>query len=172
MPSKLFSMQQLKLVFLSLLLSGILPWPASSSFEGVTYYVQSDNPQSQCPDYPCKRLSYYFDNSDRLISNGRHSITMIFLKGDHLHVPHCGGILSKLNASPNLEIIGEYTDTVIYCMVVHFRRVFKLHIQQLKLVDCRVQITPIGRSSLISSTQVQIFSVKMKNGVIEVTDIA
>ena len=94
---------------------------------------------------------------------------MILLKGNHL--PGCGGIL-KLNASPNFEMIGGHTDTVIYCMAVHFRCVFKLHIQQLKLVDCRVRITPIGWSSLISSTQVQIFSVKMNSGVIEVTDIA
>ena len=164
MPCKLFSMQQLKLVFLSLLLCGVLPWSASSSSGGVIHYVHS-----WCPGYHCETLSYYLDNSDRLI-NGWHSVTMIFLEGNHVH--RCSRPLN-LNVSPNFEMIGKYTDTVtIYCMAVDFRHVFKLHIQQLKLVNCRVRFIPMGQSSLISSTQVQIFSVKMNSGVIEVTDIA
>ncbi len=154
-------MQQLKLVLL-LLLSGIL------LVSSVTYYVQSRNPQSRCPDRPCNTLRYYFDNSDSLI--GRHSVTMVFLRGNH--GLDCGGDEQRLIAGPNLEMIGEHTDTVIYCMTVHFSHVFKLHIQQLKLVDFRVRITPTGRISLLSSTQVQILSVKVESGVIEVTEIA
>ena len=158
-------MQQLKLVFLSLLLSGILP---ASSSEKITYYVQSRNPQSRCPGPPCKTLMYYFDNSDSLI--GRHSVTIVFLKGTHRL--DCNGDEQRLYTGPNFEMIGEYTDTAVYCMTVHFSHVFKLHIQQLKLVDSRLLITPTGLSSLISSTWVQISSIIMKSGVIQVTEIA
>lgn len=157
-------MQQLKLAFF-LLFSWVLP---ALSVGKVTYYVQSLNPKSPCPGYPCKTLKYYFDNSDDLFYSGQHSTTMIFLEGNH--VSDCSR--EELYAGTKFEMIGEYPDTVVYCMVVHFRNVLKLNIQQLKLVDCRARITPTELSSLISSVQVQISSVIVESSLIYVTDIA
>ena len=158
-------MQQLKLALFLLVLPTL-----GLSVRKVTYYVQSRNPQSPCPGYPCETLRYYFGNSDDLFS-GQRNITMIFLKGNHLADCSYSEKL-RLYVGPQLEMIGNYEDTTIYCMRVYFRKVLKLHIQQLKLVDCRAEITPIELSSFISSSQVQISSVIMESGLISVTSIA
>ena len=140
----------------------------------VIYYVRSFNPQSPCRGYPCETLQYYLDNSDELINRRNGSITMIFLKGDHAPAAKCSNSELRLYASPQLEMIGESTavDTTIHCMRVHFINVFKLHIQQLMLEDCRVWITPTDLSSFISSSQLQISYVIAEHSEIYIDDIA
>ena len=99
---------------------------------------------------------------------------MIFLKGDHAPVANCSRGSLRLYAGPQLEIIGESTAaaTTIHCMRVHFINVFKLYIQQLTLEDCKVWITPIDSSSLISSSQVQISYLIAEGSEIHVDDVA
>ena len=87
--------------------------------EAVVYYVTpTEPPNSDCPGDPCQTLDYYFSHGDRYFNSDKHSISMIFMHGNHRRLKN-----ATVKDLETFEMIGMEPT---YDVVVQFSNVIQL----------------------------------------------